>query len=140
MSTTFEVETTINHPADQVWATLTDWEKAPAWMNGIDSIRAEGDTAVGTKIVFHTRGKDRTSEIVQCEPGREVVLRSVQGGVTADYAYRLEPVGESATKVSLVADCTSEGLMWKVMSPMISIAMKMSDGGQLEALKKVMGG
>ena len=61
----------------------------------------------GDTIRFRTRGADRDSLIASCEPGRSIVLRSQQGGVTADYVYSREPVGETATRVTLVADATS---------------------------------
>ncbi|MDH3681835.1 MAG: SRPBCC family protein [Acidimicrobiia bacterium] len=126
---------TINRPIDEVWASLTDWEHAPRWMTGIDSMSSSGDTEVGTRLAFRARGKDRTSEIVALEPGRSVTLRSVQGGVSADYVYRLREVSPEATAVSLDATCQTTGLAWRAAGPLIRFAMRRTDGGQLDALK-----
>ena len=89
MSQAFAVEEIIGHPAPRVWAALTDWPNAHQWMPGIDTITADGETAEGTRLTFRARGKDRSSAIVRCVDGQSLVLRSVQGGVTADYTYEV---------------------------------------------------
>jgi uncharacterized protein YndB with AHSA1/START domain len=95
MARAFAVTRKIDRPVDVVWSRLTDWDRAAPWM-GVDAIRAEGATAVGTTLRFTARGKDRTSEIAALAPGRSVTLRSRQGGVTADYIYGVEPSGAAA--------------------------------------------
>ena len=99
---------------------------------------ADGDTAEGTHIRFRTRGADRDSLIASCEPGRSIVLRSQQGGVTADYVYSLEPVGETATRVTLVAECNFSGLHYRLLAPLIRFAIRRTDGGQIADLKRLM--
>ena len=99
---------------------------------------ADGDTAEGTHIRFRTRGADRDSLIASCEPGRSIVLRSQQGGVTADYVYSLEPVGETATRVTLVAECNFSGLHYRLLAPLIRFAIRGTDGGQIADLKRLM--
>lgn len=135
MSNVFAVEATIDKPADHVWSALTDWDHAHLWMNGVDSMTAHGPTAAGTKLTFHARGKERPSEIAACETGKSIVLRSVQGGVTADYTYSLEPLGERRTQVKLSASCQTRGA-WTLLSPLLRYAVKKTDSGQLEALKR----
>ncbi len=138
MSTTFSVETTIDWPQNAVWETLTDWANAHRWMPGIESMTVDGETAEGATITFHARGKERSSQITRCEPGRLVTLQSIQGGVTADYTYELHRVDDRSTRVTLVAECKTRGLLWAVASPVIGIAIKRADGPQLEALKRLM--
>ncbi len=138
MTPAFSVDTTIARPAAQVWDRLTAWDQAHTWMKGVDSMAVDGPTVAGTGITFHARGKDRPSTIHSCDPGREIVLRSIQGGVTADYTYRLEPQGDDATRVTLVAACTLTGVLWGLAGPLLRFAMKQTDGGQLEDLKRVL--
>ena len=133
MSQAFAVETTIEQPADVVWATLTDWARMPEWMNGLDRAALEGPAQEGATLTFHARGKDRTSTLTRFEPDRALTLRSVQGSVTADYRYTLTP-GDAGTHVSLVADCSAGGL-WRLLWPLLKVAIRSADGGQLEALK-----
>jgi hypothetical protein len=64
----------------------------------------------------------------------------VQGGVTADYCYEIHLAGDRATRVTLVAQYRSEGLMWRALSWPISRAISLTDGRQLEALKSLVEG
>ena len=140
MAQTFAVDEVIQRPAPQVWEALTDWTNAHRWMPGIEGITAEGETAEGTKLTFRARGADRTSTIVQCDVGRLIVLRSVQGGVTADYTYEVHEQGEGSAQVTLVANCQITGLWWSLVSPLLRIAIRFSDGKQLRLLKAMVEG
>ena len=137
MARTFTVEETIDRPAREVWEALTDWDSAHRWMAGVDRMEAQGETAAGTEIRFHARDAERTSVIARCDAGHSIVLRSVQGGVTADYTYELQPAGDGATRVTLVAECRFRGLLYLLMSPLIRRAIRSADGKQLEQLKRV---
>ncbi len=140
MAQAFAVEEAIQRPASQVWESLTDWTNAHTWMPGIDGITAEGETATGTKLTFRARGADRSSAIIHCDPGRSIVLRSVQGGVTADYRYDVHELDERSARVTLVATCQISGLWWKVASPLLRLAIRFSDGKQLRLLKAMVEG
>ena len=122
---------------DEVFATLVDWERAPEWMAGIDSMAVtEGDGGVGSTVTFRARGKDRTSAITEFEAGTSVTTVSTQGGITATYRYSVEPDGESA-KITLRAQCVADGLLWKAASPLIATMMQRSDSGQPDALRRL---
>ncbi len=137
MAQAFTVTRQLDRPAEAVWEQLTDWDRAAEWL-GVDSIRAEGPTVVGTELVFQARGKERRSEIVAVEPGRSVTLRSRQGGVTADYTYSVEPAG-AGSRVSLTADVRTAGL-WSLLGPVIRAAIRKEDSGQLDALARTLAG
>ena len=139
MAKTISVSETIEAPAERVWETLTDWPNAIQWMDGIDSMSIDGETATGARVIFQARGKERESVITACEAGRLVTLRSSQGPVTADYTYEIEPLDESRCRVSLEAECRFSGLA-KLMSPIIGMAIRRADGGQIAALKSVVEG
>jgi len=128
-------ETTIDRPVEHVWAQLVDWGTAARWMPGVDALRAEGPTAVGTRLVFTARGKERACRIVALEPGRLITLRSVQGGVTADYVYHCEPQGAAGTRVTLVADVRTAGAV-RLFGPVIRSAIRRADGGQLASFAR----
>lgn len=131
MTEVFTAETTIDRPVDVVWARLVDWDYAARWMPGVDALRAKGPTEIGTTLTFTTRGKERAGQIAALDPGRSITLRSVQGGVTADYVYRCTPNGDG-TRVSLVTDCRMTGPV-RLFSPMIRSAIRRADSGQLDA-------
>jgi uncharacterized protein YndB with AHSA1/START domain len=129
----FRATRVVGHPVDQVWRQLTDWNRAAAWL-GVDSIRAEGHTAVGTTLRFISRGKERTSQIAALDSGRSITLRSRQGGVTAEYTYTVEPA-HSGTRVTLTADVRTRGA-WTLAGPAIRAAIRRSDVRQVEALDR----
>ena len=131
MTEAFTAETTIGYPVDAVWARLIDWNSAARWMSGVDALRADGPTVAGTTLVFTTRGKQRTGQIAALDPGRSITLRSIQGGVTADYVYRCARHGEG-TRVRLVADCRMTGPA-RLLGPVIRSAIRRADSGQLDA-------
>ncbi|WP_420623173.1 SRPBCC family protein [Candidatus Poriferisodalis sp.] len=137
MAQAFSVDEVFHRPAAQVWEALTDWPNAHQWMPGVEGMTAEGDTAEGTQLKFRARGADRLSTIAQCDAGRSIVLRSVQGGVTADYAYEVHEHGEDSARVTLVANCQITGLLWRLLSPLLRVAVRMSDGKQLRLLKAI---
>ena len=135
MAKGFHVEETIGAPADEVWAYLTDFRRAGAWMPGVEDMTQldPGPLGVGTRFGFAARGKARETHVTAYEPGRLIALTSTQGGVTATYTYTLESAG-GGTKVALDAVCEAAGL-WKVLHPLILVAMRKSDSAQLANLK-----
>jgi uncharacterized protein YndB with AHSA1/START domain len=130
MSTAFVATETIARPVETVWRVLTDWNRAPDWMPGVEAARADGDT-----LRFRARGKERASRISAVEPGRSITLTSVQGGVRADYRYAITPAG-TGTRTTLTADCEFSGL-WRLAGPALRGLIRRTDGGQLAALKRL---
>lgn len=137
MPVVFTAEDIIHRSADEIWAVLTDWEKAPRWMSGIDRMSVHGEFMIGAELVFHARGKERISTVANLEVGKLLGLRSTQGGVTADYTYTLAPLNPDSTRVTLVANCQTRGLFWLLISPLLRLAIRLTDRGQVTALKQV---
>ncbi|MFI6907058.1 SRPBCC family protein [Nonomuraea sp. NPDC050394] len=136
MKRAFTVDAVIDRPARDVWRVLTDWERAPRWMQGVESMYAESGTRVGSTIIFHARGKTRTSEIADLDEGRSITLVTIQGGVTARYVYRLEPLdGDARTRARLTADLATTGFPWTLLAPLIRLAVRRTDAGQIHALR-----
>jgi uncharacterized protein YndB with AHSA1/START domain len=131
MSTAFTATQVIDRPTDTVWRVLTDWHRAPDWMAGVDSVTPVGDTT----LRFVARKRERTSEITAVRPGESITLTSVQGGVRADYTYSVEAVG-TTTRATLVADVTTNPL-WRPVAPALRALIRRTDGGQLDALKRL---
>jgi uncharacterized protein YndB with AHSA1/START domain len=131
MSTAFTATQVIDRPAGTVWQVLTDWHRAPNWMSGVDSVTPDGDTT----LRFVTRKRERISEITALRPGESITLTSVQGGVRADYTYSVEPAG-TTTRTTLVADVTTTPL-WRPIAPALRALIRRTDGGQLDALKRL---
>jgi carbon monoxide dehydrogenase subunit G len=131
MTTAFTASATVDRPVGEVWQRLVDWDTADQWMSGVDAVSAPVPLAAGSTVVFTARGKERAATVVALDPGRSITLRSVQGGVSADYTYECVADGRG-TRVGLVADCTMTGPV-RLLGPVIRYAIRRADGGQLDA-------
>ena len=100
-------------------------------MPGVDSLHARGASAPGTALVLTARGKERTGQIAALEPGRSITLRSVQGGVTANYVCACSQQ-DAGTRVSLTVDCRTSGT-FRLLGPVIWSAIRRADAGELDA-------
>ncbi len=135
MTRGFRVSEKIDRPAHEVWAFLTDFENAEKWMTGVGHMRpvTAGPLKLGSRFKFRARGRERESEITAWDPCRRIALTSIQGGVTATYEYSLSPASGS-TELTLEAACQATGF-WKLLHPLIVLAMKRSDSSHLIKLK-----
>ena len=134
----FSAKEHLPFPPKVVWDYLTDFRNAKEWMAGIDGMTQddEGPLDVGTQLRFNARGKERSSQVTEFEPGRRVALTSTQGGITATYTYSLASA-DGGTDATLDAICEAKGL-WKMLHPLIVFAMKRSDSSHLANLKAAM--
>lgn len=135
MSNGFNVKETIDQPPQLVWDFLTDFSKAGKWMTGVEEISLikEGPIKIGTRLSFKARGKERESQVTALEQGKLIALTSTQGGVTATYTYSIESEGDN-TLITLDAVCNAVGF-WRLLHPIILLAMKLSDSSHLAKLK-----
>lgn len=138
MELVFATEATILASREDVWATLTDWSRAPEWMDGVDGLAADGPVAAGTQLTFTTAGRERCSSILDATPAESLTIRSVLRGVTADYVYVLEDA-DDGTRVSLTATCATSGVQ-RLLGPVLKDAMRRTDSGQLDALRTLVEG
>ncbi|MFZ3589842.1 hypothetical protein ACOI1C_11305 [Bacillus sp. DJP31] len=87
----------------------------------------------GTEYKFHTRGKENISTITEFTKYKSITITSVQGKFRADYIYSFAKQDDD-TKITLIAKFEAGGFM-KIMAPLIKVAIKKADSGQLEKLK-----
>jgi uncharacterized protein YndB with AHSA1/START domain len=135
MADGFSVRETFGYTPEDVWAYLTAFENAADWMSGAGDFTqaTPGPMEIGTKFRFKARGKERETRITALVPGKQIALTSTQGGVTAIYTYSVIPAGDGS-EVTLEAVCIATGL-WKLIHPIIVVAMRKCDSPQLLNLK-----
>ncbi|MFQ5759524.1 MAG: SRPBCC family protein [Acidiferrobacterales bacterium] len=135
----FRSSVLIDRPVDEVWSFLTNWEEMPRWMNGVDSMRAlsDGPVGTGTELRFVARGAERPSTITAWASPKQLTLSSIQGGITATYHYRCEKE-KDGTRLTLNAQCTANGGLWRLAHPLIGYLMKRSDSDQPSRFKKAL--
>lgn len=134
MRTAFTATAEVDAPPERVWSTLVDWDRAPAWMAGVDVLRADGPVAPGTTLTFSgAGGDDRAASLVEVDADRLLVLRSTHGGVVAEYRYELVPL-VGGTRVELTASWAPEGLLGRAVGRVAADAMRRTDSDQPAAL------
>ena len=135
MTAAFTTTETIDAAPERVWRVLTDWSQAPRWMPGVTAAAGPADPTPGAELALTARGKQRISTVHSIDSGATLTLRSVQGGVTADYHYLLRPA-QAGTEVLLTAEVATRGMM-TLLGPIIRRAIRGADAGQLTRLKSL---
>ena len=140
----FRAAVLIARSAEEVFSYVTDPDNAPKWLPGVTGLEmiTEGPLSAGTRLRESRRVGERAGdvdiEIVAHEPPSLYTTRFVQGGYEATYEYTFE-VEEEGTKVVLACTVAGRGLS-KLMAPIVALAMRRQDKGQLKALKEVLEG
>lgn len=77
---TARAETTIDRPADEVWALVKDFGGLAGWMPGIDTCVLNGD---GTERVVAMMGMEITERLVRCDEDARVLAYGIVAGPVA---------------------------------------------------------
>lgn len=99
---------TIDRPAEEVYAYLTDLEHIPEWNWAITKTRkiSEGPVTAGTRYE-QTRHTPTTAVeqivIIDLEPDRHLHIEGTLGPFHADLRYDIEPVGDQTHLTNQVA-------------------------------------
>jgi uncharacterized protein YndB with AHSA1/START domain len=118
-------ETTINAPADKVFAYVADFTKHPEWALHPLQITPESNepTHLGTKFrsVGHQFGRDNTNEVTvtEFEPDRRLVYESTSKDGHFRHSFELQASGET-TRLSKSFEPISAPLVGKLMMPLVT--------------------
>lgn len=133
--TAFERSVSIARPVDEVWSLITDWSRAAEWWPRVLDVDGPLSVEPGDMLTFSYQDTPSSATIdVVDEPSR-LVIRRVNGPVTATFAYRLEP-GADSTTVSLRAELAAEQAL-RVVAPLLRRALAHTDRSQLDLLKRL---
>jgi uncharacterized membrane protein len=68
----FKENIPIEAPIAAVWAYLSQTDRMPAWIPGIQSMRSVDDQTLraGSRVIFTAGGKERETEVIECETER----------------------------------------------------------------------
>lgn len=133
---------TINRPAEDVFAYVTDTSNDPAWHTDILEARkiTEGPIGIGTRWRLRFKPfmgvSESTSEVVEFEPNRKEVLRGVAGPMTTTLTYTFESVG-GGTRHGRRVQITISGWM-KLMDPLMRLMVPRRNMTFLANLKRVL--
>ena len=120
MGKSFRCETVFASDQESVFALMTDLDRAPEWMQGLERIevKTEGPFGVGTRF-DETRkvfGKSWTEsfEVTGHDAPRSVDLFVPSKGVDYRFRYVCEPV-DGGTRLTLIGEAEPKGFMSKLM-------------------------
>lgn len=109
----------VQAPPQAVWSVLADGWVYATWVVGTSRIRkVEGSWPAPGSQIHHSFGVwpaviDDTSEVVACDPGRELVLRARGWPIgEAQVRIRLEEPEPGVTEVSIVEDVVRGPARW----------------------------
>lgn len=136
-------EIVIDRPCHVVAAYAGDPTNAPEWYVNIESVawKTEPPVALGSRMAFVARFLGRrlayTYEIVDLVPGERLTMRTAEGPFPMETTYTWEPVGASATRMTLRNRGEPSGFA-KIAAPLMSAAMRRATQKDLEQLKRIL--
>ncbi len=118
-----EISRTINAPAAQVWATVTDLEGAADVISGIESLEileGGGTFDVGTRW-RETRtlfGKQATEEmhVTAIDPGRSYSVKADSHGTVYLSSFIISPVDDRTSRLEMTFDAEAQSTFGKLMA------------------------
>jgi uncharacterized membrane protein len=133
----------INRPAAEVFAFLIDLANHPRVAAGIKSVRGaeDGPLALGRRYsqssTFLGQTVDVVVEVISCEWGRELGLKTVTGLVPVTRTFWLSAPSAAATELTLSVDA-EPGKGMRLMMPMVERTARAQIATTLERLKAVL--
>jgi uncharacterized membrane protein len=136
-------EVVIGRPVDVVATYVGDPSNAPEWYANIESVdwQTEPPVEVGSRMDFvaHFLGRRLayTSEVVELDPGRRLVMRTAQGPFPMETSYEWSPVSEIATRMTLRNRGEPSGFAG-IAAPLMAASMRRANTKDLARLKELL--
>jgi uncharacterized membrane protein len=99
----------INLPAGEIFAYVAEFENLADWSGAVIAVRKSpsGAIHVGTTVLITIRFLGRwvqsTYEVVECEPGHHITLKSIAGIAPCVFNFLFEPLEAGRTRLSFEA-------------------------------------
>jgi len=136
-------EITIARPAAIVAGYAADPANAPAWYANIESAQWQTDPPLrtGSKVAFTARFLGRqlsyTYQVTEFAPEQRLVMRTAQGPFPMETTYTWQPVGDSATKMTLRNRGEPTGFS-SLASPVMATAIRRANRKDLARLQRIL--
>jgi uncharacterized membrane protein len=133
----------ITRPAPEVFDFLLDLSNHLRIAAGIKAVRGveDGPLALGRRYgqtsALLGQTIEVTVEVISCEPGRELGLKTVSGLLPITRTFRLDAPTEAATDVTLSVDA-EPGKGMRLMMPMVERTAREQIASTLDRLKAVL--
>jgi carbon monoxide dehydrogenase subunit G len=134
------VSTRVRRGPEDVAAFTTEAENDTRWIGGIRSAcrLTPGPTGLGTRVHriarFMGRTIDYVMEVVELEPARRIVMRSVRSPFPMQVTYAFSPRG-AETDVSIRVEGGAGGV-YRLAGPLMTAAVRSRLSGDLRRLRR----
>jgi uncharacterized membrane protein len=137
LTTDVSVERRIERPREEVAAYAADWRNDEEWIGALDEVRLVQDDPPQVARVASFLGKkiEYVNEVVEHEPGRRLVMRSVKAPFPMTVTYEFEDAGEGGSLMRIRTQGDASGF-YRVAGPLLSRAVKRGLERDLGLLKQ----
>lgn len=138
--TDVHVEVTVDRPRAEVARYATDWRNDPEWIGALTEARlfTEPPFGVGSQVSrkakFLGRSMEYVNEVVEYDPERRLVMRSVKAPFPMTVTYEFEDAG-GGTLMRIRAQGDASGF-YRIAGPALSRAVRRGISGDLARLKQ----
>lgn len=124
-----EESVVINRPAAEVFAFISDLENDPPWTSATEMRRtSQGPIGIGTTFRQRDRFLGRHLElshvVVGYEKDRRIAVKATSRRLSLEGARIVDPVGDSATRVTISGDGHASGLLTVVEGLMVAMGAR----------------
>jgi uncharacterized membrane protein len=125
MSTDVAVERRVERPREQVAAYAADWRNDKEWIGALDDVRLVQEEPLQVARVASFLGKriEYVNEVVEHEPGRRLVMRSVKAPFPMTVTYEFEDAGDGASVMRIHTQGDASGF-YRIAAPLLIRAVK----------------
>lgn len=134
---TVERSIVVDVPVSTAYNQWTQFEEFPRFMDGVESVRQEGDTRLYWKANIAGKDVEWEAEIVEQTPDRQIAWRSTTGAHNAGMVM-FQPEGDNSTRLTLRLEYEPEGFFENVGSALGFVDNRVE--GDLERFKEFIEG
>ena len=134
---TVEKSIVVDVPVSTAYNQWTQFEEFPQFMEGVESVRQEGDTKLYWKANIGGKDVEWEAQITEQTPDRQIAWRSTTGAYNAG-TVMFSPDGGDQTRITLRLEYEPEGFFESVGSALGFVDSRVE--GDLERFKEFIEG
>lgn len=133
----------LNCPGSQVSEYAMNPDHAPEWYVNIHSVewKTSKPLTIGSQIAFKAKFLGRelayVYEIVECIPGKKMVMKTANGPFPMETIYTFQDVGQTQTRMTLRNNGNPKGFN-KILSLVMPVMMGRANMNDLKKIKAIL--
>jgi uncharacterized membrane protein len=137
VSTDVSVERRIERPREEVAAYAVDWRNDTEWIGALNEVKLVQDEPLQVARVAGFLGKriQYVNEVVEHEPGRRLVMRSVKAPFPMTVTYEFEDGADGGSVMRIRTQGDASGF-YRVAGPLLARSVKRGLERDLATLKE----